>query len=52
MIKSPTLRKPLPLERPFDGITEELPTYYDLVVNTDVLSLAEAAQIVVDIAKA
>ncbi len=36
----------------FYGIKEELPTHYDLVVNTDILSLAAAAQIVVDAAKA
>jgi cytidylate kinase len=30
----------------FHGVDEELPTHYDLVVNTDVLSVELAAQVI------
>jgi cytidylate kinase len=32
--------------RRFYGIDEELPTHYDLVVNTDVLTVEQAADLV------
>jgi len=35
----------------FYGVDEELPTHYDLVVNTDVLGAEQAAEIVVYAAK-
>lgn len=38
--------------RRFYGVREELPVHYDLVVNTDVLSLAEASRLVAEAAKA
>jgi cytidylate kinase len=37
--------------RRFYQVSQELPTLYDLVLNTDVLTPAEAAKIVVDLAK-
>ncbi len=37
--------------RRFYKVSQELPTLYDLVLNTDVLTPAEAAKIVVDLAK-
>jgi cytidylate kinase len=37
--------------RRFYDIRQELPTHYDLVVNTDVLTLPLAAQLVVSAAK-
>jgi cytidylate kinase len=36
--------------RRFHGVDDELPTHYDLVVNTDVLSVEEAARLVVQAA--
>jgi hypothetical protein len=36
--------------RRFYGIREELPTHYDLVINTDKLTAAKAAQLIVDAA--
>ena len=33
--------------RRFYGVETELPTHYDLVVNTDVLSVEQAAELVV-----
>jgi cytidylate kinase len=37
--------------RRFYNVRQELPTHYDLVVNTDVLTLPQAAQLVVSAAK-
>jgi cytidylate kinase len=37
--------------RRFYSVRQELPTHYDLVVNTDVLTLPQAAQLVVSAAK-
>jgi cytidylate kinase len=36
----------------FYGVTQELPTHYDLVVNTDGMSVEEAAALLVHVAKA
>ena len=47
----PTARPPRPCRRDylkrFYELDEELPTHYDLVVNTDVLTLEQAAGLVV-----
>jgi len=37
--------------RRFYGVDAELPTHYDLVVNTDVLSIAQAAELVAQAAR-
>lgn len=38
--------------RRFYRLSEELPTHYDLVINTDVLSVAQAAQAILAVARA
>ncbi len=37
--------------RRFYNLEEELPTHYDIVVNTDVLTVEEAAKVVISVAK-